>query len=335
MINNLEKSLLRKIAHLYQRDNNQINNLFESDSEILKIGKHFFCFSIDEFSAEDYFLENNPYLLGRNLASASLTDIYASGGRPKFVLQSLVINQDWQEEFVILLNQGISNIYNQKKVKLLGGDFGINKQWHFTSTVIGDVIKPILRSGAKAMDYIFVSEKIGSGNLAAAKKLLNISWLEKSHPWHIKINQKKIALIQKYATACIDTSDGLLNALLEIASNSQTGFLINQVPFINGANLLAKFKGLSLGLLMFGEAGEYAFCFTVSPLNKEFFINDAKKYNYKFYLLGQLQENNKLLIKINNNLIDLKNYNLSARNYKSKIDYLNDLNQWLRKVENG
>jgi thiamine-monophosphate kinase len=72
---NREKDIIRLISDILPRSVNQINQCFESDSEILRYGSEILLFTVDEFSNEDLFRDNDPYSLGWNLAVGTLSDI--------------------------------------------------------------------------------------------------------------------------------------------------------------------------------------------------------------------------------------------------------------------
>ena len=89
-----EKDIITRIANQLPRSNKQLNNLFESDSEIIQFGSKKLLLTIDEFSDEDHFRNHDPYILGWNLAVATISDILASGGQPTFYGHSIIIDKD-------------------------------------------------------------------------------------------------------------------------------------------------------------------------------------------------------------------------------------------------
>lgn len=164
-----EKEMIEGISKPMPRSTSQLNKLFEADSEIIDFHGHRLLFTMDEFSEEDLLRDEDPYVLGWNMAVGSISDILASGGKPKYYAHSLVIQDSWTKDYVSKLSLGIAQVLKDVGVAFIGGDFGISKTWRYTSSVIGDLEgSPMLRSGAKVGDGIFLTGPIGSGNVEAA-----------------------------------------------------------------------------------------------------------------------------------------------------------------------
>ncbi|MBN2440387.1 MAG: hypothetical protein JXJ04_03550 [Spirochaetales bacterium] len=190
-------------------------------------------FSMDEFSKEDNFRESDPGVLGANLATGSISDILASGGIPLFYAHAMVIGDTWDDQFIKEFSQGIAEVLAKAKTTFLGGDLGKSKTWHYTASVIGKApLKPVRRTGARAGENIYITGRIGGGNLEAALTLYvkkysgnkMMSNIMTSIPIKFVLRLKESRLIQKYASCSIDTSDGVFNALNEIAEkNKGTG----------------------------------------------------------------------------------------------------------------
>ncbi len=328
---NIEKNIIEKIRKLYPYDKNQINRCFESDSEIIKDNDSYLLCTIDEFSKDDYFGESDPALLGKNLASASLTDIYASGGDPLWIMHSLTASSKWSEKYIVNLNKAMSGVYKEHNVYMIGGDFSIDCDWRFTSSVIGKTVKPIMRSGANHGDIIFISRKIGGCNVNAAVQSLKLPLLNKVTSFRVELDYKQIKIMQKFASSCTDTSDGFLHAIKSLCDAGDHGCELTDIPLVSGSNIIEKLSGYSRYLLAFAEAGEYAFCFTVPKSRYDEFINEARSEKVKFYEVGAVVEQKTKRITNEHFTIDFTGYSFSARDYKNMKDYIEMLNKWFQK----
>lgn len=316
---NKEKKLINLIAKIMPWSDAQLNKLFESDSEILKFGQRNILFTIDEFSKEDMLREHDPYILGWNLAVGGISDILASGGRPLFYAHSFVINRNWTEDYIKEFCSGVADVLKESDTFFIGGDLGQADDWSYTIACIGEIIdKPILRTSAKNDNLIYLSGEIGAGNLEALLKLQ----ADKKVKNRFYLRIKESALLSKFATSCIDTSDGVFNALETLAEMSNLGYEVTNLPYLK-TDLIAKIPEI---LLFLGECGEYELLFTIKKEDELKFLREAKRQNLYFYKIGQMSSKEKKNLKN----IDLSKINIRARDFADVKDYLKELQQCIK-----
>ena len=65
--------------------------------------------------------------------------------------------------------------------------------------------------------------------------------------------RRESKLINKYSKCCIDTSDGLFNALNTISTQSNTGYEITNIPYVNLGLATSKLFSLPIELLFLCE----------------------------------------------------------------------------------
>ncbi|RJQ41247.1 MAG: thiamine-monophosphate kinase [Nitrospiraceae bacterium] len=203
-----------------------------------------------------------PYQLGFKLVSVNVSDIYAMGGRPQYLLLDIALNKNTEQSFVDRFFDGIRDAMRSYGVFLIGGDISSSrKDMVFAATLIGDAKKHIKRSGAKPGDRIYVTGHLGDSacGLEILKKA--VSCLSSaSRPRRQlstvsrKLNAKDYPIISKfkkmgltwdtiypmierhlmpiarnpkgfaeYATSMIDLSDGLFIDLSRLCDESKTG----------------------------------------------------------------------------------------------------------------
>jgi len=322
-----EKDLIELINKQMPRSTNQLNKLFEADSEIVDFHGHRLLYTMDEFSEEDLLRDEDPYVLGWNMAVGSISDILASGGKPTYYAHSLVIQNSWCQDYVSKLSLGIAQVLKDVGAAFIGGDFGTSKTWRYTGSVIGDLEgPPMLRSGAKVGDGIFVTGPIGSGNVEAALVLYAENPFVKhlTGQWKnaFRLRSKEAEVIKRYSCCCIDTSDGVFNALNSISEMSKTGFVVGNLPYVKSGLLLAKALNIPKEVLFLGECGEYELLFTLSKEVEEEFLNEARQKKLEFYKLGEVKEQSSKSLWKKDREIDLITYDLSARNYTDPKNYL-------------
>jgi thiamine-monophosphate kinase len=153
----------------------------------------------------------------------------------------------------------------------------------------------LLRSGAKLDDDIYVTGTIGNARAAllSNKRTLSYKYFKK----YLVNPTPRVALgleISKFASSCIDISDGLAKDLKNIAISSGKGFIVN----IDKIPLKPKFSQFVPEKLMeeciLGGGEDYELCFTANS-----------KYNNKINIIS-----NKLKLKIT------KIGSITSRGYK-------------------
>ncbi len=323
---NKEFEFIKIISEMFEKSPNQINKLNESDSEIVMFGEKKMLVNVDEFSREDRLMEKNPYKLGWNIAAGSLSDIYATGGEPKFFAHSIAIDESWDEEYLKEFSRGISDVLKISGANLIGGDFGKGKEWRYTAVVLGECRENhVLRSTALEGDSIYITGRIGAGNVEAFFSIYEKNPLTRIFNNYFSIRKEEAKLIKKYGSSCIDTSDGVFNCLNIIATESKVGYKVDSLPFIKFGENLAKILGINKLMMFFGEAGEYELLFTVSKENENLFLDEAKENKLKFYKIGEITEKERILID-KKRTINLENVNFRARDFEDIKEYIKKIN---------
>lgn len=314
---NKEREMIESIHKQMPRSASQLNKLFEADSEIVDFHGKSLLYNIDEFSQEDLLRDGDPYMLGWNMATGSISDILASGGKPRYYAHSLVVPTSWTQEYVERLSLGIAKVLKEVGAVFIGGDFGTSPIWRYTGSVIGDMEgPPLLRSGAKVGDAIFVTGPIGRGNVEAALVL----YAEKPLVKHLTVRwknffplrNKEAEVIKRHSSCCIDTSDGVLNALNAISEMSRTGFVVGNLPYAKSGLLLAKTLNVPKEMLFLGECGEYELLFTLSKEAEEEFFKEVREQKLKFYKIGEVREAGSKVLEDRGRELDLATYDLSG-----------------------
>jgi thiamine-monophosphate kinase len=199
-----------------------------------------------------------PYQLGYKSAAVNLSDVYASGGEPKYITVALSLPSDIDADFVKNFYEGIKFACGFD-VKIVGGDITGSDKVFISVCAIGKVNNRNIssRKNAKAGYKVIVSGLHGSS--AAGLKLLS----EGNSEFYEFVNahlqpkvQKDFALrvsaVVKEPYAMMDTSDGLMDALSTIANDS--GVLLevdfSKIPY---AKNLEKFENWQDMVLFGGE----------------------------------------------------------------------------------
>ncbi len=166
-----------------------------------------------------------PWQLGRKTAMVNISDICASGAEPAYMTVALSLPKGTNSDFVKEFYEGLKSAC--ETVEIVGGDITAADKIFISATAIGKTAGRNISSRAHAQigQKIIVSGPHGSSG-AGLKLLLEgkptPENLIKAHlePVAQREISKKIATSQKTAYAMMDTSDGLMDALLQISEAS-------------------------------------------------------------------------------------------------------------------
>jgi thiamine-monophosphate kinase len=103
-----------------------------------------------------------PYQLGFKLVSVNVSDIYAMGGKPKFLLLNIAMNKNTDKKVIDSFFDGIHKAMKLYNLFLVGGDLSAShKGMTLSATLMGYVKRYIKRSGARIGDRIYVTNNLG------------------------------------------------------------------------------------------------------------------------------------------------------------------------------
>jgi thiamine-monophosphate kinase len=184
-----------------------------------------------------------PDAVGHRCLARGLSDIAAMGGVPHAAFLSLALPADLPQPWIDRFIRGFLKLAVRSSVKLAGGDTAESPDGVLADIVVlGSVPKgqAILRSGARAGDFIYVSGTLGAA-VADLNRLRHGEKLNpKSHRKHF-YPEPRLAVGQflrerKLVSAMIDISDGLSTDLSHICEESKTGAVVfaASLPAISG-----------------------------------------------------------------------------------------------------
>lgn len=155
---------------------------------------------------------------------AALSDLAAMGAMPKAALVALVLPQDFSDNQLYTLIDGISEATKTYQTAVIGGNLSSGKQLSIHTTVIGHSKTDVLRrQDAQLGDWIHVTGTIGS---AALGLHCLVKGLTSQTDRFISRWRRPVARIMEgqrllaKASAMIDISDGLIQDLGHICQAS-------------------------------------------------------------------------------------------------------------------
>jgi thiamine-monophosphate kinase len=176
---------------------------------------------------------------GWKALTANVSDVAAMGGRPLHAVAA-VAGPGGGNAFDQLYD-GLSEAAAGYGVRLVGGDLSSADRWFVAVAVTGSLEgEPVLRSGARPGDRIFVTGALGAS--AAGLAGLRGRTGGKPAPLLVAAYRRPVARVAEGlaaaaigATAMIDVSDGLVADLGHVGEESGVGFELHSVPVAAGA----------------------------------------------------------------------------------------------------
>ena len=229
MINEFE--IISKFFSKLSKNNKGAFNLKD---DIFFDAKTKMSISVDTYNEKTHFLNfKNPDLIIKKCLRSSLSDLICKGVTPKYYFISA---SGHKKHFSKLNLKKILKALNseQKKysIKLSGGDTVYSKNLSFTFVVVGYSKKlPVLRSGSKLNDDIYVTNTLGDPYLGLyfikkkSKTKISKYFINSFYNPNIPIIFSK--RINLFANASIDISDGLYQDLNHLFSNSKISYNLN------------------------------------------------------------------------------------------------------------
>lgn len=237
-----------------------------------------------------FFKDDAPYNLARKAVRVNLSDIAAMCAAPIGILIgacfSKAINNQWIAEF----NKGLKADIDEFGFQLLGGDTVFHAAPTVISiTAIGKSAKPILRSGAKLGDNIFISGALGASYLGLQARLRGEE-SEFSKRYELPFPRLELGLqIKDIANSCMDISDGLLLDLSRLckASNIGAELYSKNIPLADSSYPLLELisGGDDYELLFTSKEEEVSGCYKIGKITQgEGILLDGETVEPKGYV---------------------------------------------------
>ncbi|OGD25228.1 MAG: thiamine-phosphate kinase [Candidatus Aminicenantes bacterium RBG_13_63_10] len=258
------------------------------DAAAVRPGKEPFLLTTDLLVEGSHFIRslNPPFYLGRKSLNVNISDIAAMGGRPRYALLGLgvprTIPKAWLEEFFA----GIRNAARERGVALIGGDLSRSDKILISVTLVGEGKHPILRSGARARDSLFLSGFPGRAHAGFELLSKGVRFgRDKDSDVLIRafldpVPQVELgsALARRgTASAMLDMSDGLSVDVLNLCRESGCGAEVEEKAIPIAAELLRLRKSHVRDALYGGE--DYGLLFSVSASGLPAIRELARKFN--------------------------------------------------------
>lgn len=209
--------------------------------------------------------------LGRRAFHVAASDVAAMGGRVRAVLLAITAPSDLMVKDLRALVRGVRDAAGAAGATLVGGNLSSARGLSLTVSVLGDApARPVLRSGARPGDQLFVTGSLGGAALglrllARARSLLGGEIARRC--WRrpvARLQAGRALATARIATAMMDLSDGLLVDAGRLGRASGCGVVLyaDQLPLARSLRDLD--RGVARALAV-GGGEDYELLFAVPP----------------------------------------------------------------------
>ena len=228
-----ERELIINISEIFAAVNPSVLVGIGDDAAILACPENHMVVTTDMAVEDVHFKVNwsSAEEIGRKIAAANLADIYAMGGKPKYLTVAMSATGNEELEWMLGIARGIAHEAQIAGAQVVGGDLARGEKIVISITAIGECEKEILRSGAKVGDSIFVSTLPGwsaAGLIALQKNVrggsVDFAISEHRAPSVDYDNAEQIAI---NANSLCDISDSLMIQAEQMANASGVQFEID------------------------------------------------------------------------------------------------------------
>jgi thiamine-monophosphate kinase len=266
-----------------------------------------FFFDIKEEKSDRIFILNSDMLvsttdvprqmtshqIGRKAVIMNVSDLLVKGVKPKGIIISFGLPNDLKKHNFMDLVNGIIDCSVQFNLDYIGGDINETQEIIINPTVFGfkHPSTIIYRTGVKVGDILVSNNKFGLTGVGFNILLQRKGDLKDYPDYKTSImsvlepevsgNEAFILSKNKWATASVDSSDGLYKSLEDLMlSNPNLGF---EIEFDNDLIALEAIKyseefNVSLEELVLNGGEEFIHLFTIDPKD---FLNAQKEIQFK------------------------------------------------------
>jgi len=235
----------------------------------------------------------------------NLSDLAAMGAAPSYALLALGL-PEWARENIDEMLTAYAEAAREWSIEIVGGDLSRADKLTISVTAIGRIVtRPLLRSGAKPGDRIYLSRPIGGSGAGLAllgkdaESYAEREFIHSAIRRHIDPEPELalgIALARiPEVTSCIDVSDGLSTDLHHLCDASQCGAEIEKerIPVFPDLQSHARALQIDVRNVVLHGGEEYALLFTSSLRESEL----STRLGRPVYAIGRMTREHGVVLK--------------------------------------
>lgn len=201
---------------------------------------------------------------------AALSDLAAMGAAPAAGLLSMIVPRANTDDDVLRMIDGAHEAAVEYGAPIVGGNLSSGAELAMSTTVIGEApARPLLRSGARPGDAVYVTGTLGAAALGLALLSRGEADREGASPFVARWRRPRarfdrMAAVLAVATSAMDVSDGLVMDLERLIEASGVAATVEsaRLPTEAGHDDLARALGLDGDDLALSGGEDYELLFT-------------------------------------------------------------------------
>jgi thiamine-monophosphate kinase len=163
---------------------------------------------------------------------AAASDLAAMGATPLGALSALAVADDVDDAALDAIAEGQAEAARAVGTAIIGGNLARGKETSVTTTLLGQALRPLLRSGARPGDGLFLAGAVGlaaAGLSALMQGRVDASTEACVRAWRRPRAKSAAGLaLRDVASAAIDISDGLSRDAYHVAEASSVRLVIDE-----------------------------------------------------------------------------------------------------------
>ena len=288
----LENAYIERLVHGLPRSPLQLNRLQEADAELIRLPGTMAVLALKTDSIVEEIetgLYADPYSLGWMVVTVNASDLAAVGAEPIGLLLSETLPPDPDDRYLAELQRGIHDACVAYGLPVLGGDTNFSAHVQLGGFALGVIPdgKPVTRVGCRAGDLLYATGPLGAGGGYALAVLGRGASGGGRPEYRPRARIREGLVLRPFASCCMDTSDGALPTLDQLARLNQVGFRIEgQYEDLLDGSARRVAAGLPPWMLLAGPHGEFELLFTIPLERRAAFETAAAEASWRPLRLG-------------------------------------------------
>jgi thiamine-monophosphate kinase len=202
--------------------------------------------------------------VGAQAAVANLSDIAASGGRPEWLVWSLVLPKGFSPDAVAALTLGFARTAAAHGARLVGGNLSVADGPLTVAVTVGGSLwgeTAITRTGARPGDLLYLAGVVGDAALGYLE--CDTQARTYRHQWRPQVTESQALCAWGQVRAMLDVSDGVLRDVDRLGKASGVGIRLHSAGIPVSAHYRTR-RGSDLRVALSGGE-DYVLLFAAPP----------------------------------------------------------------------
>ncbi len=275
-----ERKIIDSIRKAVRKDPGLVTGL-EDDAAIVELGSGRYAVTTDMGHIDTHFLTDDPVKIGKKIVTSNATDLLAKGAIPRYMVISVGMPGSYGTSFVERLYRSLDKELLRYGAHIIGGDTNKSGGFVYSVTMIGRVIKPLPRDGAREGDAVLLTGQIGNSaaGYIALKRGIPADPAFIRAQLEPEIDLPLCRRIIPGANCGIDVSDGLAFELGEIARLSGKRIVIDwdRLPLHPKIAGFCEKNGLSVKEVAMHHGEDYQIVYTTPERANGIVIGEVER----------------------------------------------------------